>query len=310
MPLDPQAEFVLSMMPQDNAPMSDDRLADIRTGYSVMVPLGVGDPVAVASAVDHDANGVAVRVFVPNCDQPVGGYPAVVFIHGGGWAIGTVNDYDALTRLLCAESEAVVISVDYRLAPEHPYPAAPDDCWTALQWVADNANELGIDGARIAVGGDSAGGNLSAVIAQRARDEQGPNLVLQALLYPVVDSRFDRPSYSENATGYFLEATSMEYFFDAYCRGGTSPTIAGVAPLRNPDLSNLAPALVITAEFDPLRDEGNEYAAALAAAGVAVETTQYAGMIHGFFSMPAVLNSGRDAFTQVVRALRTAFGTV
>lgn len=311
MPLDPQVSGILALMPQGGPPLSDESLGATRDGFGMMMALGVGEAPAIASATDADANGVPVRIYVPNGDAPAGGRPVVVYYHGGGWTIGNVDGYDAFTRMLCAETDAVVVSVDYRLAPEHPHPAAADDAFVALQWVAANAASFGGDAQRIAVAGDSAGGNLSAVVALDARDAGGPDVCFQALLYPVTDCRDDRPSYLDNATGYFLERTSMQFFFDAYTvRAGIDPTTPRVSPLRAASHAGVAPALVITAEFDPLRDEGNDYAAALAAAGVEVEHRQYDGMIHGFVGMPGILAGGRAGLDQVVGALRRAFGTV
>ena len=302
--------MILAMTPQGGPPLSDALVAETRTGFGTMMTLGVGEVPAIASAEDRDADGVSVRVYIPNGAPPAAGWPTVVYFHGGGWTIGSVADYDAFVRLLCAQSQAVFVSVDYRLAPEHPHPAATDDAWSALNWVHTNAASMGLDAHHIAVAGDSAGGNISAVMAQRARRDGGPSLCFQALVYPVTDCDFDRGSYADNATGYFLEATSMHYFFDAYCRGGVDATLPAVSPLRASDLAGLAPALVITAEFDPLRDEGNAYAEAMSLAGVTVEVKQYDGMIHGFMAMPGVLAGGRAGVDHVVRALRAAFGTV
>ena len=310
MPVDPQVAAVLAMLPSGGPPMSDALLDSTRSGFGLMNSLGVGEPPAIAGTLDRDADGVPVRIYTPLGSIPSSGWPVVVFFHGGGWTIGSVADYEPFTVMLAALTEAVVISVDYRLAPEHPFPAATDDCIAALRWVGAHAGELGLDPHRIAVAGDSAGGNLSAVIAQMIRDDGGPALCFQALIYPVVDCDFARGSYRDNATGYFLEADGMKYFFGSYCRSGTDPAIPAVSPLRANSLAGLPPALVITAEFDLLRDEGNAYAAALSAAGVAVEVKQYEGMIHGFVMMPAIVAGGREGFDHVVRALRAVFGTV
>lgn len=310
MPVDPQVAQILSMLATGGPPMSDATLADTRAGFALMGALGVGEVPTDAKAVDHDANGVPVRVYSPPGDVPGAGWPAMVFLHGGGWTIGSVNDYDAFVRKLVAQTDAVVVSVDYRLAPEHPFPAGVDDCYSALVWTAASASMLDIDPARIAVGGDSAGGNLSAVLTHRARDSGGPSICFQALIYPVTDCDFTNGSYTENGEGNFLETDGMRYFFDCYCRGGADPAIPAISPLRSTSFAALPPALVITAEFDPLRDEGDAYASALVGAGVAVEHHQYPGMIHGFIMMPAILDGGREGFEHVVRALRSAFGTV
>ncbi len=306
MPLDPEVAAILAALSeQPRVELSDATLAEVRAQYELMGPLGAGEPPAIASAVDADADGVAVRIYTPLGTGP---FPVVVYVHGGGWTIGSVAGYDPFTRRLAADTAAIVVSVDYRLAPEHPFPAAVDDCWTALEWVAKHASDFGGDASRLAVAGDSAGGNLSAVLAIKARDAGGPDLLLQGLVYPVTDCDFTRGSYAENGTGYFLERASMEYFFDAYTRGGTAPTDPRISVLREPDLSGVATALVITAEFDPLRDEGEAYAERLLAAQVGVERTRYDGMIHGFVAMPALLEGGREALRQLVAALRNAFG--
>jgi acetyl esterase len=306
MPLDPEVAAILAALSeQPRVDLSDATVAEVRAQYDMMGPLGVGEPPAIASAVDADADGVPVRLYTPLGNGP---FPVVVYLHGGGWTIGSLSGYDALTRKLASDTGAIVVSVEYRLAPEHPFPAAVDDSWTALQWTAKHAPDFGGDATRLAVAGDSAGGNLSAVMAIAARDAGGPALALQALIYPVTDHDFSRASYTENGTGYFLERASMEYFFDAYTRGGTSASDPRISPLHAADLAGVATALVVTAEFDPLRDEGEAYADRLLAAHVGVERTRYDGMIHGFFSMPALLEGGRAAFRQVVSALRAALG--
>jgi acetyl esterase len=205
-----------------------------------------------------------------------------------------------------------VVAVDYRLAPEHRWPAAVDDSWAALQWVAANAAERGGDASRLAVAGDSAGGNLAAILARRARDAGGPTLSSQVLVYPVVDATFSHPSYEENAEGYLLEAKTMEWFAAHYLGGdrreaGVELTDPDLSPLAVDDLGGVAPALVVTAEFDPLRDEGEAYGAKLATAGVPTVVERYDGMVHGFFQLPGVLDAGTAVIDQIAGTLRTAF---
>ncbi len=313
MPVDPQVQAILAMMPEERG-LSNETLAESRSQFGMLMQLSVGAVPEDVTMEEVDANGVPVRVYTPG-GTASGPRPLVLYIHGGGWTIGSASDYDPFTRVLAAETGAVVVSVDYRLAPEHPHPAAVDDCWTALEWAVKSASDLGADPARVALAGDSAGGNLSAVLAQRAAERGGPALALQVLIYPVVDCDLDRSSYVDNAKGLFLERDSMTFFFGSYCSDDATRSTPAVSPLRATNLADLAtrglaPAVVITAEFDPLRDEGNAYAEALREAGVAVEAKEYAGMIHGFVAMPALLEGGRRGLDQVVQALRVALGTV
>jgi acetyl esterase len=199
-----------------------------------------------------------------------------------------------------------VVSVDYRLAPEHPYPAAPEDCYAATQWVAKNGAELGIDVTRLAIGGDSAGGNLTAVTALLARDRGGPALRFQLMIYPVTDCSFETPSYRENADGYYLSAGAMRWFWGKYLSDPKQAGEAYACPLRAENLANLPPGLCITAGYDPLRDEGEAYAARLREAGVDVRTSRYPGMFHGFLSMTTQLDKAREAVAEVGAALRAA----
>jgi acetyl esterase len=249
-----------------------------------------------------------VRAYRPSPDSSL---PVFVVFHGGGWVIGSAGEFDVIARQLANASNAIVVSVDYRLAPEHPYPAPIDDCWHALQWTAAHAEDLGGDPRRLAVGGDSAGGNLAAVCAQRARDQGGPALALQVLVYPVCDCDLDTGSYTANAEGYLLEREEMQWFFDCYTDGGKHDAAdPSISPLRAANFHGLPPALVITAEYDPLRDEGEAYAARLREAGVAVEQRRYDGLIHGFFGLSAAFDAGRDAVELVGTALRRSFGTL
>jgi acetyl esterase len=232
----------------------------------------------------------------------------LVYFHGGGWVIGNLDTHDGVCRQLCNAAHCVVVSVDYRLAPEHPYPAAAEDAYAATRWVAANAAAIGGDPARIALGGDSAGGNLTAVVTLMARDRGGPPLVFQLLVYPATDApTADHPSYRENAEGYFLTRDMMLWFWNHYCGSTPDLTDAYRYPLRAKDLRRLPPAYVITAEFDPLRDEGEAYAARLREANVPVRLKRYAGMIHGFFGMGALLTQAREATKEAAEALRSAF---
>jgi acetyl esterase len=203
----------------------------------------------------------------------------------------------------------VVVSVEYRLAPEHKFPAAPEDCYAALQWVGANAAAINGDPEHIAIGGDSAGGNLTAVVAQMSRDRGGVRPVYQLLVYPVTDHRYDTPSYQENADGYLLTKDAMVWFWNHYLRSEVDGNSPLASPLRAESLRDLPPALVITAEFDPLRDEGGAYAAKLQEAGVPVTLSRYDGMIHGFFSLGAVLDQGKNAISEAAAGLRAAFST-
>lgn len=251
------------------------------------------------------ANGanIPIRIYTPDGKAPL---PILVYLHGGGWVIGDVESYDPACRTLANGAGCVVVSVDYRLAPEHKFPTGPEDCYAALKWVAENAASLGGDPSRIAVGGDSAGGNLSAVVAQMARDRGGPSLKYQLLIYPVTDHRLDTQSYRANAEGYLLTKNGMDWFWNHYLREPNDGTKPYASPLRAANLANLPPALVITAEFDPLHDEGAAYAEKLKAAGVKVKYSDYKGTIHGFFTLGHVLSQGQTVMHEVCDELRKA----
>jgi acetyl esterase len=248
------------------------------------------------------AGSVPARVYADGTD---GGRPILVWYHGGGFVIGDLETADRTCRKLAKGTGAVVVSVDYRLAPEHPFPASPDDCAAALQWIVDHAGELGGDSARIAVGGDSAGGNLAAVTALAARDS-GIALRHQLLVYPVTDCTMSSSSYEENGEGYLLTADGMEWFISHYLSGGGDAKDPRVSPLYADDVSGTAPAVVITAEFDPLRDEGEAYAERLRDAGVDVELHRFDGQIHGFFGLSSITEGANKAMALAVDRLRTA----
>jgi len=306
-PLHPQAKAVCDLANSTRVPMApEDRVRLTREGWALYLTMTGGTPQVVHAVEDRDADGVSVRVYRPSSDTNL---PILVVFHGGGWVIGNVEQYDGIARWIANASGAIVVSVDYRLAPEHPYPAPLDDCWTAVQWAAAHASELGGDATRIAVGGDSAGGNLAAVCALLARDAGGPELALQALVYPACDVDFETASYVANAEGYLLDRDQMQWFFDCYTTGHVDPTDWHVSPLRASDLGGVAPAVILTAEYDPLRDEGAAYADRLREAGVAVEYRCFEGMIHSFFGLPA-FDAARDAMDFVATELRRAFGTL
>jgi acetyl esterase len=228
-------------------------------------------------------------VYRPEGEGP---FPTVVFFHGGGWVIGDLDTHDNMARNVCRGARAVVIAVDYRLAPEHPFPAAAEDCVAAARWVAAHTAELGGDD-RLAVAGDSAGGNLAAVAAQ-ALHADGTPLVAQFLIYPAVDAEGEYPSRVENAKGYFLEQPTMDWFYGHYAGAWDDAKDPRLSPLHA-DLSGLPPAVIVTAEFDPLRDEGEAYGAALEKAGVSADVRRYDGMIHGFFDMGTISPAAQAA---------------
>jgi acetyl esterase len=288
-------------------PPTDETLEQSRDGFALLVATGAGAPQAVHAVEVSDIAGVPVRIYRPSSEVAL---PVVVYFHGGGWTIGSAEQFDAITRELANTSGAIVVSVDYRLAPEHPFPAALDDCWSVLQSVAKHAVEFGGDGGRLAVAGDSAGGNLAAVCALLARDAGGPDLALQVLVYPATDCDFDTESYRANGRGMVLTEDDMRWFWDCYARGGADPGDWRLSPLRAPSVEGVAPAVVITAEYDPLRDEGEAYAKRMQGAGVAVELRRYDAMIHAFFGLSEAFDASRDAMSLVGTALRRAFGTL
>lgn len=308
MPLDPQAKVLIDLIEGSGGfeltPDSDPQ--QLRALYAA---LSVPVEIAVAHVEDRTIPGPAgaeipVRIYRPDghAHQPV-----IVYYHGGGWVIGGLNTHDGTCRALADAVGATVVSVDYRLAPEHPFPAPVDDAFAALHWVSEHATDLGVDAARLAVAGDSAGGNLAAVVAQLTRDTDGPSVCFQLLVYPVTDHEFDSVSMNDNAEGYFLTRDAMKWFYSHYLTDPSEGADPKVSPLRAADLSGLAPAFVITAEFDPLRDQGIAYATALAEAGTPVESRTYDGMFHGFLSMVEWIDAGKVAFDDAVAALTTAF---
>lgn len=306
--LHPEVRALLEMMDAQVAPpLESQNPVEARSSRVEPMKILGGEPEALARVED-------LSVLGPGGDVPVRIYatqrgalrPALIYFHGGGFVFGNLDTHDAVCRSLAKESGAVLISVDYRLSPEHKFPAALEDSHAVTEWVANNAEHLGVDPGRIAVSGDSAGGNLAAVIAMRCRDAGGPALALQVLLYPVTDfSSFNTRSYRELGEGYFLTRAAMEWFAGHYLASSDLASHPEVSPLLAPDLSRLPPALIITAEFDPLRDEGEAYAQRLRQAGVPVTLTRYPGMIHAFVSMRGVLTGGRQAIQEVAKFMQS-----
>jgi|SRR5579871_392560 len=311
MPLHPQAKFVLdAIAAQGGPPLEQMTPAQIRAdrAQNAAAFAALAGPVQeVARVQDRTIPGPAqpipVRVYSP---ETGGALPALVYFHGGGWVFGNLDQVDAVCRTLANAAGCVVINVDYRLAPEHKFPAPAEDAYAAAKYVGEHAAEFGADPNRIAVAGDSAGGNLAAVTCLMARERGGPKLLFQLLVYPVTDYDDDRPSTYEFAEGHLLTRAMMPYFWSHYVgspKDGRHP----LASPMNADLHGLPPALVITAECDPIRDQGEAYAKRLEQAGVPVTLRRYEGAIHAFFQMGGVIDSGKQAVSDAAAALRNAF---
>jgi acetyl esterase len=307
--LDPQARAFLDQMAASGQPQLHELPPPVaREAASGLTAQLGGPPEEVAEvrdlAIPGPAGTIPARLYVPSGTKPL---PVVVYYHGGGFVIGDVAGWDPVMRSLANASGCAVVSVDYRLAPEHPFPAAIDDAYAALAWVGANAASLGADASRIAVGGDSAGGNLAAVVSILARDRGGPKIGLQLLVYPVTDRDFTRASYQKYGENHFLSRDMMAWFFMHYGAPET-PIDWRVRPLLAESLRDLPPAHIIVAECDPLHDEGIAYGERLRAEGGTATVVDYEGMIHGFFTFPAALDRGRRAIADAGAALRSAFG--
>ena len=306
MPLHPEYDAMLKQLAAAPGPaLSDMPVSDARAMYRMMRP--AAPELAVGRVEDRTVPGpggaIPLRIFTPSGSGP---FPVFVNFHGGGWVIGDLETADAISREFCNRVGCIVVAVDYRLAPEHRFPAAVDDCYAATRWVADHARELNADSARLAVGGESAGGNLAAIVCHLARDRGGPPIRFQLLAYPVTDAKFDTPSYRDNAEGYLLTRESMEWFWNTYCPDGAARVNPLATPLNATSFAKLPPALVMTAEFDPLRDEGAAYANKLKAAGVAAEYVCFDGLIHDFLAMSRQFSSVKPAMDRAVASLSGA----
>jgi acetyl esterase len=268
-----------------------------------------GDPEPVGSITNRTIPGplgdIPIRVYAP---EGAGLFPALVYFHGGGWVAGDLEMVDPLCTKLTSRVGAVVVSVDYRLAPEHKFPAPLTDCYSATQWVSDNAAELNVDPRRIAVGGDSSGGNLAAAVSVVARNSGTPDLAFQLLFYPVTNLDYETNSYRANGTGYFLTTDMMRWFWDHYLESEDIGRDIRASPLLVEDASGLPPTFVVTAEFDPLRDEGEAYAELLREAGNDVTVKRYDGQIHGFVTRSGIMDKGKQAIEDAATQMRQALG--
>ena len=313
MPVHPQIQRVIdTLAASEFGPVHELTPAQAREQYERMVQARGIAPAPVGAVEDRAIPGAGgdlpVRIHRPDVDA--GDLPALIYYHGGGHVIGNLDTHDAVARNLCNGAGCVVVSVDYRLAPEHKFPAAAEDAFAAVRWCAAHGSDIGVDTGRLAVGGDSAGGNLAAVAALTARDAGGPAIRLQVLVYPVADYGCDTGSYRTYAVGYgMLEARSMRWFRDHYLRGAADRLDWRAAPLRAVDLSGLPPALVLTAQCDVLHDEGEAYAQRMRESGVDVEYLDCEGMIHGFFTMAPMIDGAVRAQALVCDALKRTFAS-
>lgn len=310
MPLHPEAAaFLEQVARQKNQPIDSLPLDLVRRAALIGSLPGSSHPelarIENRLIPGPDGGQLPVRIYVPHGSGPFG---MCLYFHGGGWVLNNMDTHDELVRRLAATSGCVFVNVDYRLAPEHKFPAAVNDAYAALSWAHDNASSIGGDPRRIAVSGDSAGGNLAAVLCLVTRDRQGPAISYQALIYPITDCDFERPSYRNNAEGYFLTRREMLWFWNQYVTSADQMRHPYASPLLAESLKGLPPALILVAEYDPLCDEGEAYATALQAAGVDVEVLRYDGMIHAFIRRVQQFEMARKAIQEIGAMIRRHIG--
>ncbi|WP_409495366.1 alpha/beta hydrolase [Amycolatopsis sp. cmx-11-12] len=305
MTLDPAVKELLARSELPDAPALPPTAAELRAAFAAswQPPETVEE---VASVTDHVLpSGVRVRLYLP---EAAGAAPAFVWIHGGGWTIGSIDENEVASRAVCNAAKVAVVAVDYRLAPENPFPAAPDDCYDVVEWLASGGAGEAVDPGRIAIGGESAGGNLSTVVSMMSRDRSGPPLAAQVLICPVYGHPDDGfRSYADFAEGFGMTAGAMRFFFDQYVSDPAQLNDPYLLPLRATDLTGLPPALVLTAEYDVLRDEGEEFARRLTDAGTRVEMTRYSGQIHGFYGLYTDLPASPRSHAHVASFLTRVF---
>lgn len=305
-PIDPKLKAALDSTPP-SPPFDQIPVTELRRQRNERIASAPKMNDKVARAGDRTIPGphgkIPIRVYTPEGGGP---FPLLLYFHGGGWVLGNIETHDDYCRSLSARGRAVVVSVDYRLAPEHKFPVPLDDCFAATQWAASNGAALGADTSRMGVAGDSAGGNLAAGVALMARDQGGPRLGLQLLLYPVTNSQAETASYHENGTGYGLTRDAMLFFWKSYLAQPADGANGYASPLRATRLASLPRTLILTAQYDPLRDDGVAYAARLSQAGVAVRCTNYLDMNHGFALWGSVYDSARRALDEVAAEVKAA----
>ena len=315
MPVLPGLQVLLDAVNAAPPPPEGQTVAEARENAHAMMAMSFGatqdDGPPVREQHDHriavEGGEITVRVYAPEGDGP---FPCHVYFHGGGFWLGNLDMSDASCRATAVGAGCVVAAVDYRLAPEAKFPVPAEDCFTALTWVVDHAAELGVDADRVSVGGGSAGGNLAAVVSLMARDRGGPSIVLQVLEIPVTDLTMSQESVRSNGAGYLLTTGSIEQYTSYYLADPADATNPYASPLLADDLTGLPPAIVMTAEFDPLRDEGEAYARRLSDAGVPVQATRWAGQFHGSQLMAKLIPEEAAAYHQaIVAALRAAYET-
>lgn len=307
MSLDEDSRHLLAILtPEDSPPMHQVDIHVLRDAMESRFPDRDREP--ISSVEDRMVVGphgdVPVRVYRSALEESS---PVLVYFHGGGWVLGSLETHDAICRALANEAGCVVVAVDYRLAPEHPFPQGLQDCQAVVRWVRESSEELGVDGERVAVGGDSAGGNLAAAVANSNRDENAKPLCHQLLIYPVIDAEQGTESYRENSEGYLLTALGMKRFWDLYLGDSDASKSTLASPARVTDLSRLPPATVITAQYDPLRDEGEIYAERLKAAGNQVALRRWDGVFHGFVGFADRLTKGSEAIRFSAQRIRESF---
>jgi acetyl esterase len=309
MPLDAQSQAVLDMMAAAGLPpieqTTPEQAREVRATMRGSFAALAGNVPALAHIEDRIIGGVPVRVYWPHSVNPL---PIVVYFHGGGWVLGDIETYDGLCRALAMSSGCIVASVEYRLAPEHPYPAPLDDCYAVTKYISEHAGEFNADPEHLAVAGDSAGGNLAAAVTLLARERGGPAIHFQLLIYPATDYSADDGSVQEYAEDHFLTRAGMRWFWRQYVPEAEHGLHHLVSPIKAKDLSGLPPAFVITAECDVLRDQGEAYARRLEDAGVPVKLNRYNGTIHAFFMMGGVLETGQRAMADAGAALWNTLG--
>ncbi len=310
--LDPEIQLSLALLERQGVPPYETLPPDEAREVVRRQARVAGGPVASEGPPGRDITVQGADGPLParsyTCDEPGGPHPLLLFFHGGGFVVGDLETHDAACRLLCRHAGVHVVAVDYRLAPEHPFPAAVEDARASVRWAFEHAESLGADRRRIAVGGDSAGGNLATVASLEAARDGGPVPAFQLLIYPAVDSTCRRPSHDLFCEGFFLTLGQIEWFGEQYGQGADD-TDPRISPLLADDLSGMPAALVVTAGFDPLRDEGEAYAHALRAAGVPVTLRRFSGLIHGFLNATGVSRVSRDALIEVAGATRALLAT-